>query len=187
MIEQDMAHIDALIINDLHTNTDYLRQVAAHLVVRQEPPLHLKILLLSLKTIDYQGQSHIQLGVVLDYIFAAVNLHDDKMRQQISCQDEVLSEGLKGMYSRVLVGDFFYSRAFSLMANQGDMRVVSHLSSAINKYVEGQSIQIVQAGDPETSEQMHYQRLKKKHFFTLIALQHWSPNWVTALKHIARH
>ncbi|MFT7531119.1 MAG: octaprenyl-diphosphate synthase [Gammaproteobacteria bacterium] len=164
MIEQDMADIDALIIHDMHTNTDYLRQIATYLVERQEPPLHLKILLLSLKMINHQGQSHIQLGVILEYIFAAANLHDDKMGQQISCQDEVLSQGLKGMYSRVLVGDFFYSRAFSLMANRGDMTVVSHLSSAINKYVEGQSVQIFQAGDPETSEQMHYQRLKKKSF-----------------------
>lgn len=162
MIKQDMADVDALIIHDVHTNTDYLRQVASYLVERQEPPLHLKILFLSLKAINYQGQSHIQLGVILDYIFAAANLHDDNMGQQINCQDEVLSQGLKGAYSRILVGDFFYSRAFSLMAKLGDMTVVSHLSNVINQYVEGQSLQVSQAGDPETSEQMHFQRLKQK-------------------------
>ena len=162
MIEQDMADVNALIIDDMHSNTDYLRQVASYLVERLEPPLHLKILFLSLRTINYQGRSHIQLGVILDYIFAAANLHDDKMGQEINCQDEVPSQGLEGVYSRILVGDFFYSRAFSLMAKLGDMSVVSHLSNVINQYVEGQSLQISQAGDPETSEKMHFQRLRQK-------------------------
>lgn len=162
MIEQDMADIDALIIRDMQTNTDYLRQFANYLVAHQKPALHRSILLLSLKAINYQGQAHIQLGVILDYIFAATNLHDDKMGQKISCQDEELSQGLRGKYSRILVGDFFYSRAFNLMAKLGDVSVVSRLSDAINQYIEGQSVQICQAGDPQTSEQMHFQRLKQK-------------------------
>jgi octaprenyl-diphosphate synthase len=162
MIKQDMADIDSSIIDDMQTNTEYLRQFANYLVARNKPALHRSILLLSLKAINYQGQAHIQLGVILDYIFAATNLHDDKMGQKISCQDEELSQGLRGKYSRILVGDFFYSRAFNLMAKLGDVSVVSHLSDAINQYIEGQSVQICQAADPQTSEQMHFKRLKQK-------------------------
>jgi octaprenyl-diphosphate synthase len=162
MIEQDMTDIDSSIIHDMQSNTDYLRQFAHYLVAHQKPALHRSILLLSLKAINYQGQAHIQLGMILDYIFTATNLHDNKMGQKISCQDEELSRGLRGKYSRILVGDFFYSRAFNLMAKLADVSVVTHLSDAINQYIEGQSLQICQAGDPQTSEQMHLQRLKQK-------------------------
>jgi octaprenyl-diphosphate synthase len=171
MIQQDIADIDSSIIDDMQANADYLRQVAVYLTERQEPPLHLKILLLSLKMINYQGQAHIQSGVILEYIFVATKLHDDTMEQKISCQNEVLCQGLKGTDSRILVGDFFYSRAFYLMAKLGKMDVISHLCDAINQYVEGQTLQIDQAGDSQTTEAMYFQRLKHKSclYFTGIA------------------
>lgn len=162
MIEQEIADIDCLIIHDMQTNADYLRQIAAHLTQCQEPPLYLRMLLLSLKMINYQGQSDIKSGVILTYIFAATKLHDDTMAQKISCRDEVLSQGIKGTDSRILVGDFFYSRAYHLMAKLGKMRVVSHLSNAINQYIEGQTLQICQSSDSSTSEQMYFQRLERK-------------------------
>jgi octaprenyl-diphosphate synthase len=171
MLKQDTAAIDAFITHDMQTNADYLRQVAVYLTERQEPPLHLKILLLSLKMTNYQGQAHIQSAVIFEYIFAATKLHDDTMEQKISCQNEVLNQGLKGKDSRILVGDFFYSRAYSLMANLGKMKVVSHLTNAINQYTEGQTLQICQAGDGKTSEQQYFQRLKRKSclYYTSVA------------------
>jgi octaprenyl-diphosphate synthase len=162
VLTQDTKDINAFITHDMQTNADYLRQVALRLSERQTPPLHLKILLLSLKMIDYQGQAHIQSAVIFEYIFAATKLHDDTMELKISCQNESLNQGLKGKNSRILVGDFFYSRAYSLMANLGEMRVVSHLTNAINQYTVGQTLQICQAGDSSTSEQQYFKRLKQK-------------------------
>ena len=171
VLEQDIADIDAFIAHDMQTNADYLRQVAVYLTERQDSPLHLKILLLSLKMINYQGQAHIQSAVIFEYIYVATKLHDDTMEQKISCQNEVLKRGLKGKDSRILVGDFFYSRAYSLMANLGKMKVVSHLTDAINQYTEGQTLQICQAGDETTSEQRYFQRLKRKSclYYTSVA------------------
>jgi octaprenyl-diphosphate synthase len=171
MIEQDIADIDASIAKDMQPNLDYLRQVADYLCERQASPLHLKILLLSLKMINYQGQAHIQSGVIFEYIYAATKLHDDTMLKKIRCQDEDLSQGLKGTDSRILVGDFFYSRAFNLMAKLSNMNVVSHLSNAINQYSEGQSLQICQARDADTTEQMYCKRIERKAslYYTCIA------------------
>lgn len=171
MIEKDMADIDAFICRDMQSNADYLRQIAVYLTERHEPPLHLKVLLLSLKMLDYKGHEHVQSATIFEYIFAATDLHNDKMTQKIACQDERLNQGLKGKDSRILVGDFFYARAYSLMAKLGKMAVVSHLSNAINQYAEGQSLQISQADDFATSQQQYFQRLKRKSclYFTCVA------------------
>jgi octaprenyl-diphosphate synthase len=171
VLTQDIKDIDAFITHDMQTNANYLRQIALRLIEHQTPPLHLKILLLSLKMIDYQGRSHIQSAVIFEYIFAATKLHDDTMELKISCQNELLNQGLKGKYSRILVGDFFYSRAYSLMANLGEIRIVSHLSNAINQYTIGQTLQICQAGVPATSEQQYFKRLKQKSclYYTSVA------------------
>ncbi len=162
MIEQDIANIDSLIIHDMQTNAEYLRQVAVYFTEHQEPRLHLDILLLSLKRINYQGQSHLQTGVILEYVFSATQLHNDTMEQKIRCQDEVLNQGLKGTNSRILVGDFFYSRAFYLMSKLGELKVVSHLCNAINQYIEGQIQQIFHTDDSIALEQMYFQGLKRK-------------------------
>jgi octaprenyl-diphosphate synthase len=171
VLKQDIADIDAFITHDMQSNADYLRQVAVCLTERQRPPLHLNILLLSLKMINYQGQEHIQSAVIFEYIFAATKFHDDTMEQKVSCQNEVLNQGLKGKDSRILVGDFFYSRAYCLMANLDKMNVVTHLTNAINQYTQGQSLQVSRAGDSATSEQQYFQQVKQKCclFYTSVA------------------
>lgn len=162
MFEKEIAGIDSFIAQDMQDNADYLRQVAISFGERQAIPLHLKILFLSLDVIGYQGPDKTQLGVILEYVFAATELHDNTMEQNIRCQNEVVSQGLKGTSSRILVGDFFYSRAFYLMSKLGEMKVISNLSNAINQYSEGQSLQICQAKDISVTESMYQKRLNHK-------------------------
>ena len=162
MLEQDIADIDAAIVTDMQSNAYYLREIAASYTNKKTPALHQKILLMSCKMINYQGQQHTQLGVILEYIFAATRLHDDTMEQKIKCQDETISLGIKGKNSRILVGDFFYSKGFNLMAKLDEIRVVSCLSNAINEYTQGQTLQIDQAKCLETTEQDYFKKLKLK-------------------------
>jgi len=55
----------------------------------------------------------------------------------------------------VLVGDFLYSRAFQMMVAIGQVRVMNVMADATNTIAEGEVLQLMNAGDPDTSEQRY--------------------------------
>jgi octaprenyl-diphosphate synthase len=52
----------------------------------------------------------------------------------------------------VLVGDFLYSRAFEMMVDINDMRVMQILATTTNVIAEGEVMQLMNVHDAETSE-----------------------------------
>jgi octaprenyl-diphosphate synthase len=50
----------------------------------------------------------------------------------------------------VLVGDFLYSRAFQMMLDAHDMRVMEILADATNVIAEGEVMQLMNMHDPYT-------------------------------------
>src|SRR5690606_19407408 len=59
------------------------------------------------------------------------------------------ANALFGNAASVLVGDFLYSRAFQMMVNVGDMRVMEVLSDATNIIAEGEVLQLMNVHDAD--------------------------------------
>jgi octaprenyl-diphosphate synthase len=62
----------------------------------------------------------------------------------------------------VLVGDFVYSRAFQMMAAIGSQRVMEIMSQATNVIAEGEVLQLMNAGDPDTTQQRYLEVIYRK-------------------------
>jgi octaprenyl-diphosphate synthase len=67
-----------------------------------------------------------------------------------------------GNQASVLVGDFVYSRAFQMMAAIGSQRVMEIMSQATNVIAEGEVLQLMNAGDPDTTQQRYLEVIYRK-------------------------
>jgi octaprenyl-diphosphate synthase len=67
-----------------------------------------------------------------------------------------------GNPASVLVGDFVYSRAFQMMAGLNSHRVMEIMANATNVIAEGEVLQLMNAHDPETSEQRYLDVIHRK-------------------------
>ena len=67
-----------------------------------------------------------------------------------------------GNQASVLVGDFVYSRAFQMMAGLRSQRVMEIMANATNVIAEGEVLQLMNAHDPETSEQRYLDVIHRK-------------------------
>jgi octaprenyl-diphosphate synthase len=67
-----------------------------------------------------------------------------------------------GNEASVLVGDFLYSRAFQLMVQVGQMRIMDVLADATNTIAEGEVLQLMNCKDPETTEQRYMDVIYRK-------------------------
>ena len=62
----------------------------------------------------------------------------------------------------MLVGDFLYSRAFQMMVEIGDMRVMQILADATNTIAAGEVMQLMNVHDPDTTEDDYRQVIYRK-------------------------
>jgi octaprenyl-diphosphate synthase len=61
----------------------------------------------------------------------------------------------------VLVGDYVYSRAFEMMVSLGSMRVMD-VAGATNKIAEGEVLQLLNANDPDTTQERYFEVIYRK-------------------------
>ncbi len=62
----------------------------------------------------------------------------------------------------VLVGDFLYSRAFQMMVEADQMRVMQVLADATNVIAEGEVLQLMNCNDPDVDEARYLQVIRYK-------------------------
>jgi octaprenyl-diphosphate synthase len=64
--------------------------------------------------------------------------------------------------SSVLVGDFIYSRAFQILVEIGDMRIMEIIADTTNRIAEGEVLQLISKNNPQSSEQNYMQVIQDK-------------------------
>jgi len=67
-----------------------------------------------------------------------------------------------GNAAAVLVGDFLYSRAFQMMVDIDDMRVMQVLAEATNTIAGGEVLQLMGSHDPEVDEARYLEVIRRK-------------------------
>jgi len=76
-------------------------------------------------------------------------LHDDVVDESDLRRGRASASALFGNSASVLVGDFLYSRAFQMMVEVGEMRVMHTLADATNTIAEGEVLQLLNCHDAD--------------------------------------
>jgi octaprenyl-diphosphate synthase len=105
------------------------------------------LLLLCAGALGYQGTQHFNLAAVVEFIHTATLLHDDVVDDSTLRRGRPTANEVFGNAASVLVGDFLYSRAFQMMVQAQDMRVMDVLSEATNVIAEGEVLQLMNMHD----------------------------------------
>jgi octaprenyl-diphosphate synthase len=98
----------------------------------------------------------------VELIHTATLLHDDVVDGSDRRRSRDTANSLWGNEASVLVGDFLYSRAFEMMVDVDDMRVMDVLSHATNRIAEGEVLQLLNCNDPDTSEARYMEVIERK-------------------------
>ncbi len=162
LIEHDMQAINALIRKRLHSEVALVNQLGNYIINSGGKRLRPIILLLSARTFDYQGEYHIDLATVIEFIHTATLLHDDVVDASQLRRGQQTANSVWGNEASVLVGDFLYSRAFQMMVDVNNMRIMEILSNATNVIAEGEVLQLLNCHEPDTSEADYLQVIRSK-------------------------
>ncbi len=155
LIADDIAAVDRLIRSRLYSEVGLINQLSHYIVQSGGKRLRPVLALLSAHAHGYRGRLHIDLAAIVELIHTATLLHDDVVDASDLRRGRETANLVFGNEASVLVGDFLYSRAFQMMVEVRDMRVMEILSDATNTIAEGEVMQLVNCHDPDTSEERY--------------------------------
>jgi octaprenyl-diphosphate synthase len=139
-----------------------VEEIAAYLIEAGGKRLRPLLVLLCAKACGYQGSDHVKLAAVIEFLHTAMLLHDDVVDESGLRRGRETVNAAWGNAPSVLVGDFLHSRAFEMMVDIGDIRVMEILSKATNVIAEGEVQQLSFIRNPATTEVEYMEIISRK-------------------------
>ena len=162
VVKQDFQAVDDLIRANLNSEVPMVEEIAAYLIEAGGKRLRPLLVLLCAKACGYQGSDHVKLAAVIEFLHTAMLLHDDVVDESNLRRGRKTVNAAWGNAPSVLVGDFLHSRAFEMMVDIGNIRVMEILSKATNVIAEGEVQQLSFIRNPATTEVEYMEIISRK-------------------------
>ena len=162
LIAGDMVEVDRVIAQRLDTGVPLVSQVSKYIISAGGKRLRPALLLLMSGALGYTGEQRFNLAAVVEFIHTATLLHDDVVDESTLRRGRPTANESFGNPASVLVGDFLYSRAFQMMLDAHDMRVMEILAEATNVIAEGEVLQLMNMHDASLDEAGYLRVIRSK-------------------------
>ena len=162
LIAGDMVEVDRVISRRLDTGVPLVSQVSKYIISAGGKRLRPALLLLMSGALGYTGEQRFNLAAVVEFIHTATLLHDDVVDESTLRRGRPTANESFGNPASVLVGDFLYSRAFQMMLDANNMRIMQILAEATNVIAEGEVLQLMNMHDASLDEAAYLRVIRSK-------------------------
>jgi len=161
-VAEELRRLDRVIVQRLASDVVLVNQVAHYIVGAGGKRLRPLSVLLAARACGYDGEQHVEAAAIIEFIHTATLLHDDVVDGSGLRRGRDTANQVFGNQASVLVGDYLYSRAFQMMVDLGDMRIQGVMADATNTIAMGEVLQLMNTGDPDTSEERYLEVIYRK-------------------------
>jgi octaprenyl-diphosphate synthase len=162
LIADDMLEVDAVIARRLESGVPLVGEVSRYIISAGGKRLRPALLLLVSRALGHSGPQRFNLAAVVEFIHTATLLHDDVVDESTLRRGRATANESFGNPASVLVGDFLYSRAFQMMIDAGQMRIMEILADATNVIAEGEVLQLMNMHDAALDEAAYLRVIRSK-------------------------
>ncbi|MES2884242.1 MAG: polyprenyl synthetase family protein [Pseudomonadota bacterium] len=161
-IAGDLAAVNQVIRDRLASRVPLINDISGHIIQAGGKRLRPATALLAAGAAGrLDGNGHI-LAAVIEFIHTATLLHDDVVDRTTLRRGRITANAQWSDSAAVLSGDFLYSRAFQMMVEVGDMRVMQVMADTTNAIAEGEVLQLLNARDPAVDEARYFKVIELK-------------------------
>lgn len=157
-----MKEVDQVIARRLNSGVPLVGEVARYIISAGGKRLRPALLLLTCGALGYKETQRFNLAAVVEFIHTATLLHDDVVDESTLRRGRATANESFGNPASVLVGDFLYSRAFQMMVDAGNMKIMEILADATNVIAEGEVLQLMNMHDASLDEVAYLRVIRSK-------------------------
>tara|TARA_B100001971_G_scaffold17400_1_gene13544 strand:+ start:64 stop:1074 length:1011 start_codon:yes stop_codon:yes gene_type:complete len=164
LVESDWHETNQEIRLQLDTDVGLISNISNYIINSGGKRLRPLLVLLVAKAsqVDDKNHTRILAAIMIELIHTATLLHDDVVDDSNNRRGSETVHQHFGNQSAILVGDFVYSRAFQVMVQIGQMRVMEIMADATNTIAEGEVLQLINCGNPDITEKQYLDVIYRK-------------------------
>jgi octaprenyl-diphosphate synthase len=162
LVQADIVLVDQSIQRRLNSDVPLVGQVATYIINAGGKRVRPALLLLMCGALGSEDTRRHDLAAVVEFIHTATLLHDDVVDESTLRRGRDTANEVFGNAASVLVGDFLYSRAFQMMVDAGEMRIMQVLADATNVIAEGEVLQLMNMHDSHLDEAAYLRVIRAK-------------------------
>jgi octaprenyl-diphosphate synthase len=162
LVTEDLRLVDQTIVDRLSSDVVLVNQISQYIIGGGGKRLRPLSVVLAARACGHQGRKHVPAAAIIEFIHTATLLHDDVVDASSKRRGRDTANHVFGNQASVLVGDYLYSRSFQMMVELGDLRIQEVMANATNTIAEGEVLQLMNAHDPDTTEQSYLEVIYRK-------------------------
>lgn len=162
LVHEDWAAVNQLIAQHVDSEITLIKQLGQYIIYSGGKRLRPLLVLLGARVFNYQGNDHIHLAALVEFIHTATLLHDDVVDASGLRRGNETANAIWGNEASVLVGDFLFSRSFQMMVDVGNLKIMGILAKVTNTIAKGEVMQLMNCHNPDTSESHYMQVIEAK-------------------------
>ena len=162
LIKDDLEKVDQEFRRNLKSHATIISAIGEHLLLSGGKRFRPILLLLSAKLCGYQGDRHICMASLVEFIHTATLLHDDVVDRAELRRGNASANSIWGNEASVLVGDYLFTKSFSLAVENGNWEIFRTLSRATTLMAEGELEELIRTDDLSLTEEDYLSIIKRK-------------------------
>lgn len=162
IIGEELKLVEEQFRIDLQSDVPLIRKVGEYVLSSGGKRVRPALLLLAARLSGYSDGKAVPLASVIEFIHTATLLHDDVVDSATLRRGIASANTLWGNEASVLVGDFLFSKSFSLMVNVGSLDILRVLSDATTVIAEGEVMQLLCTGELDLTEEQYTNVVRSK-------------------------
>ncbi|MFO7578576.1 MAG: polyprenyl synthetase family protein [Pelovirga sp.] len=162
LVKDEMQAVENQFKKHLASDVKLISQVGQYVLSSGGKRFRPMLLLLSARLCGYQGDKHIELAGVVEFIHTATLLHDDVVDSASLRRGNRSANSVWGNQASVLVGDFLFAKSFSVMVGSESLKILQLLSDTTTQLAEGEILQLINTCDLEVDETRYLQVVRDK-------------------------
>ena len=161
-VAHDFQQVNRVIHARLASGIPLIETIGHYIIDSGGKRIRPLLVLLAARALGYQGDKHILLAALIEFMHTSTLLHDDVVDESRLRRGKTTANETWGNAPSVLVGDFLYSRSFEMMVDVGSMPIMAVLSHATSTIAEGEVLQLTNIGNADISEDDYYRTIRGK-------------------------
>ena len=158
----DLKAVEEAIFAHLRSRNELLEKIGTYITASGGKRLRPLLVVLCARMNGYQGNDHIALGNIVEYLHAATLLHDDVLDKATVRRGAPSANDCWGTHFAVLGGDFLYTTAFDLLLERFPRDIIRVLSRASLDMIEGEVLQRQWRGKTDITEETYFKIISLK-------------------------
>lgn len=162
LVDDQFDNVNTVILDHLDSSVPLINEVGTYIIKSGGKRLRPLVCLLSANALQYQGDIHIKVAAITEFLHTATLLHDDVVDESALRRGQSTVNEVWGNATSILVGDYLISKSFQMIVRINHLRLMEIIAEATAVITEGEVLQLINIHNPNTSQDHYMDIIRSK-------------------------